>query len=140
MIKLNNVVEVFIPKADNEGNKIENFHIDESVKKMTKLVGGATVYEAKGEWISQVKAEANEQFTSVQDRTMQDDIKIYQWYYEKAGIIHMRYIRRIVKALILDEGQEAVSIKVNGTLYIVEPHDVGEKRGGDLVSTLLAVM
>ena len=140
MIKLNNVVEVFIPKADNEGNEIKNFHIDTSVTKMTKLVGGATVYEARGEWISQVREEVNEHFTSVLDRTMKDDVKIYQWYYDKAGTEHVRHIRRIVKALILDEGQEAVSIKVNGTLYIVEPSDIEEGRGGNLVNTLLTIM
>ena len=125
MIKLDNVVEVFIPEADNEGKKIESIHIEGGIRRATQAVGGVTITEAVGGWVSTYKG-----------ALMKDDIKIYQWFYEETSrAVLIRAIKSIIAGLIREGGQEAVSIKVNGTLYIVEAHDLdgdGLEYGGML--------
>lgn len=44
-------VEIIIPKQDNDGSD-NSALIEKTIRQMCELYGGATVYEAKGYWIS----------------------------------------------------------------------------------------
>ncbi|UJQ43217.1 hypothetical protein [Staphylococcus phage vB_Sau_P68] len=119
MFKLQNKVEIIVPKEDNNGVEIDNLAIRESLENITKICGGCTTTDVKGQWWSD-----NEQ------RIMQDNNTNFEWYYDKdmedvndqQGLLHA--ISKIARQLIVFYQQEAISIKVNGVLYIVEYEDL----------------
>ena len=119
MFKLENKVEIIVPKEDNNGVEISSKAIKESVNNATKICGGCTITEIKGQWWSEEE-----------ERIMEDDNLNYEWYYNKdmedmndqQGLLQA--ISKIARQLIVFYQQEAVSIKVNGTLYIVEYEDL----------------
>ena len=119
MFKLNNKVEVIVPKYNNSGEEIASPGIKEAVNKATKIVGGSTITEVKGQW-----------WSDDEQRIMEDDNLNLEWYYDKGmedvndqqGLLQA--ISKIARQLIVFYQQEAVSIKVNGTLFIVEYEDL----------------
>lgn len=119
MFKLTNKIEIIIPKQDNNGIEIDNSTIREGLEKITKIAGGCTVTDVKGQWWSE-----DEQ------RIMQDDNINYEWYYDKdmqdvidkQNLLHGLSI--ITSILIEQYNQEAVSIKIDGSLYIIDENDL----------------
>lgn len=119
MFKLENKVEIITPKHDNEGREISNPTIKQSVNNITKIAGGCTVTDIKGQW-----------YSDDEERIMQDDNLNLEWYYNKdmqdvndqQGLIHG--LATITRILITEYNQEAVSIKINGTLYIIDESDL----------------
>ena len=119
MFKLENKVELIVPKEDNNGVDIDNLVIREELESITKIVGGCTTTDVKGQWWSD-----NEQ------RIMQDNNTNFEWYYDKdmqdvndqQGIL--KGLSTITRILITEYGQEGVSIKINGTLYIIDESDL----------------
>lgn len=119
MFKLQNKVEIIVPKYNNNGEEIKSPGIKEAVNKATRIVGGCTTTDVKGQW-----------WSDDEQRIMEDDNLNYEWYYNKAmedvndqqGLLQA--ISKIARQLIVFYQQEAVSIKVNGTLYIVEYEDL----------------
>lgn len=119
MFKLENKVEIITPKHDNEGREISNPTIKQSVNNITKIAGGCTITEIKGQW-----------YSDIEERIMEDNNLNLEWYYDKdmqdvnnqQGLLQA--ISKIARQLIVFYQQEAVSIKVNGTLYIVEYEDL----------------
>lgn len=119
MFKLQNKVEIIVPQKDNNGVEISSPAIKNSVNDITKICGGSTITEVKGQWWSEEE-----------ERIMEDDNLNYEWYYNKdmedmndqQGLLQA--ISKIARQLIVFYQQEAVSIKVNGTLYIVEYEDL----------------
>ena len=119
MFKLENKVEIIVPQKDNNGVEISSPAIKEEVNTITRICGGSTITEVKGQWWSEEE-----------ERIMEDDNLNLEWYYDKGmedindqqGLLQA--ISKIARQLIVFYQQEAVSIKVNGTLYIVEYEDL----------------
>lgn len=119
MFKLQNKVEIITPKHDNEGREISNPTIKQSVNNITKIAGGCTVTDIRGQW-----------WSDDEQRIMQDDNLNLEWYYNKdmqdvndqQGLIHG--LTTITRILITEYGQEGISIKINGALYIIDESDL----------------
>ena len=125
MFKLQNKVEIIVPKEDNKGVEIADKRIQEYVNSITMEAGGCTITEIKGQWYSEDEK-----------RIMEDNNLNYEWYYMQDSAKFMTVeLKGIVSRLIEIYEQEAISIKVNGTLYIVDQSDIEE-----LHTTLLNIM
>ena len=125
MFKLENKVELIVPQADNNGVEIADKRIKEYVNSITMEAGGCTITEIKGQWYSEDEK-----------RIMEDNNLNLEWYYMKDSAKFMTVeLKGIVRRLIEVYGQEAISVKVNGTLYIVDQSDIEE-----LHTTLLNIM
>lgn len=125
MFKLQNRVEIIVPKQDNNGKEIKDKRITEYVNSVTMEAGGCTITEIKGQW-----------YSDDQKRIMEDNNLNYEWYYTKDSAKFMTVeLKGIVRRLIEVYEQEAISVKVNGTLYIVDQSDIKE-----LHTTLLNIM
>ncbi|VEV88121.1 hypothetical protein [Staphylococcus phage Stab20] len=125
MFKLQNKVEIIVPKEDNNDVEIADKRIKEYVNSITMEAGGCTITEIKGQWYSEDEK-----------RIMEDNNLNLEWYYMKDSAKFMTVeLKGIVRRLIEVYGQEAISIKVNGTLYIVDQSDIEE-----LHTTLLNIM
>ncbi|AJA42172.1 hypothetical protein [Staphylococcus phage phiIPLA-RODI] len=119
MFKLQNKVEIIVPKEDNNGKHIMNNQLNESHKTITRICGGCTITDVKGQW-----------WSDDEQRIMQDNNTNYEWYYDKdmqdindqQGLLQS--LSTITRILITEYNQEAVSIKVNGTLYIIDESDL----------------
>lgn len=119
MFKLENKVELIVPKEDNNGKGIKSNAIKEAVNTITKIAGGCTMTDVKGCWWSE-----DEQ------RIMQDNNINLEWYYDKdmqdvndkeTLVIELG---RIIHILIMEYDQEGISVKINGTLYIIDESDL----------------
>ena len=118
MLKLQNRVEIIVPQKDNNGVEIESTAIKEAVNKITKIVGGSTLTEVKGQW-----------YSDDQKRIMEDNNLNYEWYYNKDMDVKDKEILsielgRIIDILVMEYDQEAVSIKLNNVLYIISMEDI----------------
>lgn len=120
MFKLQNKVEIIVPKEDNNGVEIDDLLIREELETITKIAGGCTTTDVKGQW-----------WSDDEQRIMQDNNTNFEWYYNKGmedvndqqGLL--KGLSTITRVLVLKYNQEAVSIKINGTLYIVDESDLG---------------
>ena len=111
MIKLDKKLELIIPLFDNDGVKIDDTSIIRMLNNITKLAGGATVYTVGGQWIGE------------NGKAMRDQNQKYEWYADQftlESILDSRYIDSIIFDLLNEYGQEAVSMIINGTLYIID--------------------
>ena len=119
MFKLENKVEIIVPKEDNNGVEIDSLVIREELESITKIVGGCTTTDVKGQW-----------WSDDEQRIMEDNNTNFEWYYNKAmedvndqqGLL--KGLSTITRILITEYGQEGISIKINGTLYIVDESDL----------------
>src|SRR5699024_10826836 len=106
MFKLQNKVEIIVPKEDNNGVEIVDKSNKEAVNKVTKSGGGCTITEIKGQ-----------RYSDIEERIMEDDNLNLEWYYDKdmedvndqQGLIHG--LATITRILITEYGQEGISIK-----------------------------
>lgn len=120
MFKLENKVEIIVPLADNNGIEIDNLTIREELETITKIAGGCTTTDIKGQW-----------WSDDEQRIMQDYNTNFEWYYNKDmqdvndQQSLLKGLSTIARVLILQYNQEAVSIKINGTLYIIDEEDLG---------------
>ena len=119
MFKLQNKVEIIIPKEDNNGKEIDDLAIREELESITRIAGGCTTTEVKGQW-----------WSDEEQRIMQDNNINFEWYYNKdmedvndqQGLL--KGLSTITRVLVLKYNQEGISIKINGTLYIVDESDL----------------
>ncbi|VEV89151.1 hypothetical protein [Staphylococcus phage Stab22] len=119
MFKLQNKVEIIVPKEDNNGVEIDNLAIRLELENITKIVGGCTSTDVKGQW-----------WSDDEQRIMQDNNTNFEWYYDKdmedvnnqQGLL--KGLSTITRILITEYGQEGISIKINGTLYIIDESDL----------------
>lgn len=119
MFKLQNKVEIIVPKEDNNGVEIDSLVIREELENITKICGGCTTTDVKGQW-----------WSDEEQRSMEDNNTNFEWYYNKdmedvndqQGLLHG--LTTIASVLIFKYNQEAVSIKINGTLYIIDESDL----------------
>lgn len=125
MFELQNRVEIIIPKQDNNGVEISDKRITEYVNSVTMEAGGCTITDVKEQWYSEDEK-----------RIMEDNNLNLEWYYMQDSAKFMTVeLKGIVRRLIEVYGQEAISVKVNGTLYIIDQSDIEE-----LHTTLLDIM
>lgn len=116
MMTLKNKVEIIVPKNDNNGNEISNPLIKSEVNTLTKLAGGNTITEVKGQW-----------YSDDEERIMEDNNLNIEWYYDKDMHDAMSFVLGlsvITRVLILQYHQEAVSIKIDNVLYIIDIDDL----------------
>ena len=118
MLKLQNKVEIIVPQKDNNGNEISSPGIKEAVNKATKIAGGNTITEVKGQW-----------WSDDEQRIMEDDNLNIEWYYSKDMDVKDKEILaielgRIIDILVMEYDQEGVSIKLNNVLYIISMEDI----------------
>ena len=119
MFKLQNKVEIIVPKEDNNGVEIDDLAIREELESITKIAGGCTTTDVKGQW-----------WSDDEQRIMQDNNTNFEWYYNKdmedvndqQGLL--KGLSTITRILITEYGQEGISIKINGTLYIIDESDL----------------
>ena len=119
MFKLQNKVEIIVPKEDNNGVEIDSLVIREELESITKIVGGCTTTDVKGQW-----------WSDDEQRIMEDNNTNFEWYYNKdmedvndqQGLL--KGLSTITRILITEYGQEGISIKINGTLYIIDESDL----------------
>ena len=119
MFKLQNKVEIIVPKEDNNGVEIDNLAISLELENITKIAGGCTSTDVKGQW-----------WSDDEQRIMQDNNTNFEWYYNKdmedvndqQGLL--KGLSTITRILITEYGQEGISIKINGTLYIIDESDL----------------
>ncbi|WBF81900.1 hypothetical protein [Staphylococcus virus vB_SurM-PSU6] len=119
MLKLQNRVEIIIPHQDNNGVMIESDTINNEIENITKICGGSTITEVKGQW-----------YSDDENRIMEDNNLNYEWYYDKdmkdmRDKQNLEYGLTLITLMLIEVyKQEAVSIKINGTLYIVDESDL----------------
>ena len=118
MMTLKNKVEIIVPQKDNNGIEISSPAIKESVTTITKIVGGCSITEIKGQW-----------WSDDEQRIMEDDNLNIEWYYDKDMDVKDKEILtielgRIIDILVMEYDQEGVSIKLNNVLYIISMEDI----------------
>ena len=119
MMTIKNKIEIIVPQKDNNGNEISSPGIKDAVNKATKIAGGNTITEVKGQW-----------WSDDEQRIMEDDNLNIEWFYNKDmedvddRQNFIQAITKITRQLIVFYGQEAISIKIDGILYIVDYDDL----------------
>lgn len=115
MIKLDNSIKILVPQTDNDGNAL-NFTPE--IKAITGIVGGATVYQAKGLW-------------EHDNRLYTDSVSAVEFNYsDKLNTQAIVSITTLITREFTYGKQEAVSVYLDKTLYILESLvDVNDLKG-----------
>jgi hypothetical protein len=111
MIKLENTIKVFVPVTNNDGVKVD---LNPEIKAALTVIGGATTYSARGSWVDD-----NKLYT--------DNINVMQFNTMDFDKDVIRVISELVYAIFNRAEQLAVSVEINGVLYILESVDDIEK-------------
>ena len=104
MIKLENTVKVFVPVNNNNGVKVD---LTPEITAALKVVGGATTYSARGSWVDN-------------DKLYTDSMNVIQFNTMDFDKDAIRVIDKLIYAIFTKAEQLAVSVEINGTLYILE--------------------
>jgi len=104
MIKLSNNIKVFVPATTNDGVKVD---LSSEISAAVKVIGGATTYSARGNWVDD-----NKLYT--------DNINVMQFNTMDFDKDVIRVISELVYAIFNRAEQLAVSVEINGVLYILE--------------------
>lgn len=119
MLVLNNKIRLFVPTENNDGNTINCNVIKRSMLNITNIIGGGTTYDAQGSWVSD------------SGLLMKDNMSVTEWCYDRLDLSSKErlsdlsnMVAWVVFSLIQNHQQYAVSVEVNGTLYIIEKNDI----------------
>lgn len=123
MIKLENSVTVYVPKENNEGNVL-NF--DNQLNFLTSLFGGATTTTAEGRWVDD------------NGKAYADRLDLVQFNYSEATPYIVTTLMNTIVTIIRQGEQLAVSVNINGTLYIFENTDSTRSILGTLKNAMKA--
>ena len=107
MIKLGNSVKVFVPVNNNNGVKVD---LSPEILAAVKVIEGATTYPACGSWVDN-----NQLYT--------DDMNVMQFNLSDFNEDAIQVINNLIYAIFTKAEQLAVSVEINGTLYILENTD-----------------
>lgn len=107
MIKLSNSIKVYVPATTNEGKRV---NLDVEIKNALSVIGGATTYKATGNWVDN-----NTLYT--------DDMSVMQFNAMSLDDDVINVLSNLIKAIFIKAEQLAVSVEINGTLYILETVD-----------------
>ena len=108
MIKLENSVTLYVPKESNEGHAL-NF--ETQLNFLTSLFGGSTTTTAEGKWVDG------------DGKAYVDRLDLVQFNYGEATPYIVTTLMNTIVTIIRQGQQLAVSVNVNGTLYIFENTD-----------------
>lgn len=111
MIKLENTIKVFVPVTNNDGVKVD---LNPEIKSALTVIGGATTYSARGNWVDD-----NKLYT--------DNINVMQFNCDEFDSDTIKVISELIFAIFSRAEQLAVSVEINGVLYILESVDDIEK-------------
>ena len=111
MIKLENSVKVLVPATTNDGVKVD---FSSEISAAVKVISGATTYSARGSWV-----EDNKLYT--------DNISVVQFNCSEFDSDTVKVISELIYAIFSRAEQLAVSVEINGVLYILESVDDIEK-------------
>jgi hypothetical protein len=112
MIRLENELQLFVPDYDNGGQKVD---VTMYEKTLCAMVGGATTYRANGKWLDDSKL-------------YNDDMNVITANYSgRLSLSNIEKLASLISRLFFFECQLAVSLKVNGTLYILNSDDYKTK-------------
>lgn len=107
-MKLENSVTLYVPKENNEGDAL-NF--DNQLNFLTSLFGGATKTAAEGRWVDG------------DGKAYVDRLDLVQYNYGDATPYMVTTLMNTIVTIIRQGKQMAVSVNINGTLYIFESTD-----------------
>ena len=109
MITLSQSLAVILPLFDNEGNEISTRSIDRVLTLFSLRFGGATVYNVRGAW-----------YSDIEKKVMIDENVLIESNTDNVSDDDITFLQDIAKNARVEFRQEAISIKVNGTLMIIE--------------------
>lgn len=122
MIKLENSITLYVPKETNEGHTL-NF--DNQLNFLTSLFGGATKTGAEGCWVDS------------EGQAYIDNLDLVQFNYGEVTSYIVTTLMNTIVTIITKGQQLAVSVNINGTLYIFEETDgarfIEETLGGAML-------
>lgn len=111
MLKLKNSVKVFVPVTNNNGDKVD---LSFETTNALNVIGVATTFTASGNWIENGKL-----YT--------DNINVMQFNCNEFDNDTVHVINELIRAIFIKAEQLAVSVEVNGTLYILDSvNDINE--------------
>ena len=106
MLKLNNSLSIYLMKKDNDKKDLSKLNND-IVKKLSSAFGGATVVDGKGYWVDN-------------DTLYKDDNIIVKCNYSKLSTEMKNSFLNSIKLEFKKAKQLAVTVELNGELYILE--------------------
>ena len=108
-VKLDSRVSIYVPSTTDTDKPADNRETVEAVAaKLSAMFGGATATTARGYWVSQSAGLVGEGVTVVYSNATTADIES-----------HAAEIVAICQQIKEDMRQEAVSLEINGILYII---------------------
>ena len=107
MLKLKNSVKVFVPVTNNNGVKVD---LNAEIANALNVIGGATTYQARGSWVDGGKL-----YT--------DDMNVMQFNCSEFDSDTVKVISELIYAIFTKAEQLAVSVEINGVLYILDSVD-----------------
>ncbi|PLA93133.1 hypothetical protein [Ligilactobacillus salivarius] len=106
MIKLQNQVAIVVPKKTNDGRKTNKI-----INKINELFclnfGGTSILEVSGYWLDDGKVYHDENLKIVSN----------------TEVIDVETIAKAAEIVLIDAEQLAVSVEINGSLYIFDAAD-----------------
>lgn len=107
MLKLENSVKVFVPVTNNNGVKVD---LSDELTSAINVIGGSTTYPARGSWVEGGKL-------------YNDAMNVVQFNCEEFSLSVTLIVNQLIRAIFTKAEQLAVSVEVNGTLYILDSVD-----------------
>lgn len=106
MIKLQNQVSVIVPKKTNDGRSTKKV-INEVNKLFCLNFGGTSILEVSGYWVDGGRVYHD------------NNLKIVS----NTEIVDVETIAKAAEMVLIDAEQLAVSVEINGALYIFDAND-----------------
>lgn len=115
MLKLSNTIKVMVPTKDNDGKAIDYMAL---VQGVTKLVGGSTMYNAQGLWVS----------SDEEGKVYKDSNKLVEFNMDDKQAYNALVLTmgEVVEPLLHEGGQLSVWLQVNGTTFILNKVNADE--------------
>ena len=106
MLKLNNSLSIYLMKKDNDKKDLSKLNND-IIKNLSSAFGGATVVDGQGYWVDN-------------DALYKDDNIIVKCNYSDLSSEMKNTFLKAIKLEFEKGKQLAVSVELNGELYILE--------------------
>lgn len=109
VVRLDSRVAIYVPSTTDTDHPTDNRRqVEEVAANLSAMFGGATATEARGYWVSQSAGLVGEAVTIVYSNAAAEDI-------ERHGAEIVAICRKIKREM----KQEAVSLEINGELFLV---------------------
>lgn len=109
VVRLDSRVAIYVPSTTDTDHPTDNRQqVEEVAAKLSAMFGGATATEARGYWVSQSAGLVGEAVTIVYSNAAAEDIEN-----------HAAEIVAICHKIKNEMKQEAVSLEINGELFLV---------------------